>query len=176
LKFLPRVLSYLRPYWRLASFSIVLTVLAALTGLLAPWPLKIVIDHVLGNEPLPAVLAFPWLGREKVTLLIAAVVAGLLVTMLHHAIAVAAYRAFACRGTTHRRGENGIVLHQLHARGFLAPSSMCISASMGARKRFSANTPRTRDRSTGSAPGRSMYPTGEHTTPIGSVKVKHDRK
>jgi len=73
----------------MASFSIVLTVLAALTGLLAPWPLKVVIDHVLGNEPLPAVLAFPWLGREKVTLLIAAVGAGLLVTMLHHAIAVA---------------------------------------------------------------------------------------
>ena len=56
MKYLPRVFAYLRPYWKLAAFSIVLTVLAALAGLLAPWPLKLVIDNVLGDLPLPAVL------------------------------------------------------------------------------------------------------------------------
>ncbi len=66
-----------------------LTVLSALTGLLAPWPLKIVVDNVLGTQPLPAVLSFPWLTGGKVSLLLAAVGAGLLVTMIHHALAVA---------------------------------------------------------------------------------------
>ena len=91
MKYLPRVFQYLRPYWKLAAFSIVLTVLAALAGLLAPWPLKLVIDNVLGDRPLPAVLAAltsSWLAGGKVPLLIAVVGAGLLVAMLHHAIAV----------------------------------------------------------------------------------------
>ena len=91
LNYLPRVFHYLRPYWKLAAFSIVLTVLAALAGLLAPWPLKLVIDNVLGDRPLPAVLTAmtsSWLAGGKVPLLVAVVVAGLVVAMLHHAIAV----------------------------------------------------------------------------------------
>ena len=91
MNYLPRVFQYLRPYWRLAAFSILLTVLAALTGLVAPWPLKLVIDNVIGNLPLPpalAALTSSWLAGGKVPLLIAVVGAGLLVTVLHHAIAV----------------------------------------------------------------------------------------
>ena len=91
MKYLPRVFGYLRPYWKLAAFSILLTVLAALTGLLAPWPLKLVVDNVIGNLPLPpalAALTSSWLAGGKVPLLIAVVSAGLLVTVLHHAVAV----------------------------------------------------------------------------------------
>ncbi len=91
MNYLPRVFAYLRPYWKLAAFSIVLTVLAALTGLVAPWPLKLVIDNVIGDLPLPPVLAgltSSWLAGGKVPLLIAVVVAGLLVAVLHHGIAV----------------------------------------------------------------------------------------
>ena len=91
MKYLPRVFAYLRPYWKLAAFSILLTVLAALTGLVAPWPLKLVIDNVIGDLPLPPVLAAltaSWLAGGKVPLLIAVVVAGLLVAVLHHGVAV----------------------------------------------------------------------------------------
>ena len=40
----------------MATLSAVLIVLGGLVGLLAPWPLKIVIDHVLGHAPLPPLL------------------------------------------------------------------------------------------------------------------------
>ena len=46
LKYVSRVLRYLRPHWRLAAISAGLTVLASLAALLTPWPLKIVFDHV----------------------------------------------------------------------------------------------------------------------------------
>ena len=91
MNYLPRVFAYLRPYWRLAAFSVLLTVLAALTGLAAPWPLGVVMDNVIGNQPLPGILASftsPWLAPGKMPLLVAVVVAGLLVAMLHHGIAV----------------------------------------------------------------------------------------
>jgi len=42
----------------LASFSVVLIGLGALASLLAPWPLKILIDSVLQDHPLSPVLAF----------------------------------------------------------------------------------------------------------------------
>src|SRR5262249_19114852 len=57
LKYFPRVLHYLRPYWKLAALSVVLLVLAALAGLLAPWPLQILFDNVLQDHPLPTFLA-----------------------------------------------------------------------------------------------------------------------
>ena len=54
-----RILTYLAPYrWRfLAALALVLLT----TGfeLLRPWPLKIVVDHVLGTLPLPS-----WLNRS----------------------------------------------------------------------------------------------------------------
>jgi len=50
MRYFRRSLRYLRPYVRLAVASSVVLVAAALIGLLAPWPLKVVIDHVLGRE------------------------------------------------------------------------------------------------------------------------------
>ncbi len=85
-----RALQYLRPYWKLATASAVLTVLAALSGLLAPWPLKIIVDNVLGTQPLPAVLArFAGFSIAQKTSLLTAVVTGsLLIALLHHGITV----------------------------------------------------------------------------------------
>ena len=90
MKHLWRALGYLRPYWRMATASAVLTVLAALSGLLAPWPLKIIVDNVLGTQPLPAALAhFAGISvAQKTTLLTAVVVGSLLITLLHHGITV----------------------------------------------------------------------------------------
>ncbi|MGH2841449.1 MAG: ABC transporter ATP-binding protein, partial [Solirubrobacteraceae bacterium] len=86
-KDLPRVLPYLRPHRRLAAGSLIMVVASSAMALLAPWPLAILIDTVLGNDPLPSLLgALDGLGRYE--LLAAAVVGGLLVTGLEHGLAV----------------------------------------------------------------------------------------
>ena len=90
MRHLLRALHYLRPYWRLAVTSAVLTVLAALSGLLAPWPLKIIVDNVLGTQPLPGMLTriAGLSAADKTTLLMAVVVGSLVITLLHHGITV----------------------------------------------------------------------------------------
>ncbi|HEV2785497.1 MAG TPA: ABC transporter ATP-binding protein, partial [Solirubrobacteraceae bacterium] len=60
---------------------------SASMALLAPWPLAILVDTVLGDDPLPSLLgALDGLGRYE--LLAAAVVAGLVVTGREHGLAV----------------------------------------------------------------------------------------
>ena len=90
MKYIPRILAYLRPYWKWASVSVVLTVLSALAALLAPWPLKVIVDSVVGNHPLG-----PWLahaahlfGTGKLAILAFAVVAGLVIVGLENALTV----------------------------------------------------------------------------------------
>jgi ATP-binding cassette subfamily B protein/subfamily B ATP-binding cassette protein MsbA len=50
------------------------TVGISAAGLLKPWPLKIILDHIIGNDPLPSSLGFlqGFIAQEKVTVLIAA--------------------------------------------------------------------------------------------------------
>ena len=59
------VFNLLKPYrkWLLFIFSAML--LEALMGLASPWPLKIIIDNVIGKEPLPSGLH--WLNGSFVT-------------------------------------------------------------------------------------------------------------
>jgi ABC-type multidrug transport system fused ATPase/permease subunit len=86
---LGRVLTYLRRYTRLAILSVAVTLMAVGVGLLLPWPVKIVIDNVLGSQPIPDVLA-PWFaGADRVSLLAAAVTAGLSFALLSNVLAVA---------------------------------------------------------------------------------------
>jgi ATP-binding cassette subfamily B protein len=77
---LGRVLAYLRPHrWRA---GVILLLVGSSNGLalLMPWPLKVVVDHVLGGEPAPAWLAavLPDALLEPRTLLAAAVLAAVL--------------------------------------------------------------------------------------------------
>ena len=78
------ILGYLRPYrWR--ALAVLLLVLAE-TGLtaLAPWPLKVLVDNVLGGAPLPSAVAarLPAAALDNVVFLLAAVVvAGVLVQL-----------------------------------------------------------------------------------------------
>jgi ATP-binding cassette, subfamily B, bacterial len=77
-----KVFRYLRPYWRVAAGSVVASVCAVAVGLLAPWPVKILIDSVLGNEPLPRLVR--WAGplmSDKPTMLAAVVVGGLVIAL-----------------------------------------------------------------------------------------------
>ena len=62
--------------------------MSSLLGLLAPWPLKIVIDSVIGSEPLPPPLesAFAGLRESPYVLLVLTVVGGLILTAIQRSI------------------------------------------------------------------------------------------
>ena len=87
-----RVLPYVRPYSRLAILSVAATIASVGLGLLLPWPLKIVVDSVLGSRPLPAFLIDRFGGVDRLTMLTIAVLAGLTFTLLVNALAVAMRR------------------------------------------------------------------------------------
>ena len=88
--YLLRVLPYVRPYWRLGASSVWLTIGAAAFGLLAPWPLKILVDNVIGQDPLPGTIASALgePGSHRFLLLGLTVVAGLVITIIGSAIHV----------------------------------------------------------------------------------------
>jgi ABC-type multidrug transport system fused ATPase/permease subunit/GT2 family glycosyltransferase len=46
------LLSYARPYWRAWLFIIILTALSTAFTLLEPWPMKVLVDNVLGGQAL----------------------------------------------------------------------------------------------------------------------------
>ena len=46
-----RYLRYLKPFSGLLTVSVILIVGVALLDIIAPWPLKFIIDNVLGGEP-----------------------------------------------------------------------------------------------------------------------------
>jgi ATP-binding cassette, subfamily B, bacterial len=82
-KYLPRVFPYLRPHWKFSALSLLLIGLSGLTGLLTPWPMKILVDHALTRLPLSGflfVLLRPLAGRP-LALLIFAVIAGFALTV-----------------------------------------------------------------------------------------------
>jgi ABC-type multidrug transport system fused ATPase/permease subunit len=85
-----RVLRYVRPFGRLAALTGLLTVLVAAFGLLAPWPLKILFDSVLGSHPLPEPL-MPILGPladDRIALLVTVVAGGFLITLAENLLGV----------------------------------------------------------------------------------------
>jgi ATP-binding cassette subfamily B protein len=83
----PRILPYLKPYKHLAAVSLGIVGLGSVMTLLAPWPLAIMIDSVLGDKPLPGPLhALDGIGRYQ--LLALTVLCGLVITGLQHGLAV----------------------------------------------------------------------------------------
>jgi ABC-type multidrug transport system fused ATPase/permease subunit len=90
MRYLVRVLAYVKPFRGLAAASVLLTLLVSLLGLLAPWPLKILFDSVLGDHPLPAgiePLLEPF-GEDRTRLLLVIVVAGLAITLIANGLKV----------------------------------------------------------------------------------------
>ena len=78
-----RVLHYLRPYWKLAFGSVIITIASAAASLLTPWPLKLLVDNVLGSQPIPPILAglSPYGGDDRTVLLAVIIFGGLFVTL-----------------------------------------------------------------------------------------------
>lgn len=51
-----RLLRYAAPYWKGWLLIFVVSILGAAFGLLQPWPMKLLVDHILGKEPMPPAL------------------------------------------------------------------------------------------------------------------------
>ncbi|MEQ1855151.1 MAG: ABC transporter ATP-binding protein [Longimicrobiales bacterium] len=77
-------LAFLRPHRKQAMAIVALSVLEIGLVALAPWPLKVIVDHVLSGLPLPDVLATltpAAIAGSAVSLLIAVVLVGLLIQL-----------------------------------------------------------------------------------------------
>jgi ATP-binding cassette subfamily B protein len=87
---LRRAARYVLPHKRLAALSVLLLVCASLVSLLLPWPLKLIVDSVLGGQPLPGFLtaALPDPADQRVALLAVLVVGGLLLKVFQDALTV----------------------------------------------------------------------------------------
>ncbi|HEV3480020.1 MAG TPA: ABC transporter ATP-binding protein [Gaiellaceae bacterium] len=83
------LLAYAWPYRRGWAAIAVATLLTTAVGLLGPWPMKLLVDNVLGDKPLPAELAsLPGVGSPE-TLLLWVVAGGLAVFAAAAALDVA---------------------------------------------------------------------------------------
>jgi ATP-binding cassette, subfamily B, bacterial len=88
MKYFGRVFTYLRPYWPLAIVSVILIFVGGVIGLATPWPLKILVDNVLQDKPLPGILETWFGGLDRYTLLYVAVFSSFFITLLVYGVAV----------------------------------------------------------------------------------------
>jgi ABC-type multidrug transport system fused ATPase/permease subunit len=82
-------LSFLRPHRAAVALLVVLLVIQIGLGALQPWPLKIVIDYVLDQRPLPESVAGPLSalsGGSLTALLVLFVVAGVLLQVINQVL------------------------------------------------------------------------------------------
>jgi ATP-binding cassette, subfamily B, bacterial len=82
---LKQTLPYLWPYRRQWATHLALTIAASGLQLLAPWPMKIIVDNIVGDQPLPqaatnSVLSF--LTQDKLVLLSAIVLSAIVLAVL----------------------------------------------------------------------------------------------
>ena len=82
-------LGFLRPYRGQAAAILALSLLEIGLAALAPWPLKVIVDYVLGGLPLPAVLANVTpsaIAGSAVAILVVVVLAGLLIQVANEVV------------------------------------------------------------------------------------------
>ena len=78
-----RLVPYLWPHRAQIALYLCLTLVIAGAELLSPWPMKLLVDSVVGNEPLPGSLRSLWSpGADKLGLLVAVVAGGLALKLL----------------------------------------------------------------------------------------------
>jgi len=84
---LRRISPYLRPYRLLMVAAGGLVALGAVTALATPWPLALLIDSVLVDQPMPGYLD-RWLPDNRSTLVFVAVAGGLVITLVSGLLSV----------------------------------------------------------------------------------------
>jgi ATP-binding cassette, subfamily B, bacterial len=106
---LPWIWRYLRPYRGRVAALVALSSLEVLLRMLSPWPMKAVVDHVLGSTPLPPIvstLLAPFsavaslVDGERERLLVAVVASGLAIQLLHQLVMM--FHSRLSSGTGHR--------------------------------------------------------------------------
>ena len=82
-------LGFLRPYRGKAAAILALSILEIGLAVLAPWPLKVIVDYVLGGLPLPASLVAitpAAIGGSALAFLVVVVLAGLLLQVANEVV------------------------------------------------------------------------------------------
>ena len=82
-------LGFLRPYRGKAAAILALSILEIGLAVLAPWPLKVIVDYVLGGLPLPALLVAitpAAIAGSALAFLVVVVLAGLLVQVANEVV------------------------------------------------------------------------------------------
>jgi ABC-type multidrug transport system fused ATPase/permease subunit len=74
--------AYLRPYPGLAAAAALSTLLFVGAGLLTPWPMKVLVDSVLGTAPLPEFLRNIAPESDKLRLLLLTVLGGFVIALV----------------------------------------------------------------------------------------------
>jgi len=85
-----RVLGYVQPYRGLVAATFAIIVLGAAFSLVAPWPMKIMLDYVIGGKPVPDWLhdLFGRAANNRKTLLLAVTLCMVAVTLLENLMSV----------------------------------------------------------------------------------------
>ncbi|HEX4862602.1 MAG TPA: ABC transporter transmembrane domain-containing protein, partial [Acidimicrobiales bacterium] len=86
-KYLWVVFPYVRRHKALAALSVLVTVLSTVISLLEPWPLALLVDGILSKRH-PSHLLVAIAGRSTSSLILAAVTAGFVLTLLGQGIGV----------------------------------------------------------------------------------------
>jgi ATP-binding cassette subfamily B protein len=101
------ILRYLRPYRGRVAALASLSVFEVSLRVLSPWPMKAVVDHVIGDTPMPAWLArvlapaaslVSFVPGPRERLLVSVVLAGLLVQIAHQCVMMLHSRISAATG------------------------------------------------------------------------------
>src|SRR5205085_1680289 len=80
-----RITQLLRPHWPALALAFLAVLGETLTDLLEPWPLKVVLDNVIGNKSLPHWMqgfVVSWLGEDKTAVLHFAIAAVITIALV----------------------------------------------------------------------------------------------
>jgi ATP-binding cassette subfamily B protein/subfamily B ATP-binding cassette protein MsbA len=130
-----RLLPYIRQQWRALALILSLTVMAAATGALMPWPLKILVDYALGDAPLPQILS-NWLqpvspASVPLVLIAGASLISLALFALNSALEVATTWLWCAAGQRMIYELAADLFHRLQRLSLLFHSRQSVGDSLG---------------------------------------------
>lgn len=103
------------PHWVALSVAFVAMLVEAGAGLLEPWPLKVIFDHVLADKPLPGWLArWPAITADRISLLDSAAIAVVAIALIGAAASYAESYLSTSAGLAIGREIRRTVYHQLN--------------------------------------------------------------